>query len=480
MKPLRVLLVEDNEADAAYVKAVLDGGEFDIAVATRIAAAIEILGNGRTDVVVLDMGLPDGIGLAGLRAIQDITPTVPVVILSGDDDERMATSAVQAGAQDYLLKGHASDVVLRRALRYAVDRQDLRARLAASIDELERQRGSVLALNALKNDLIAVLAHDIKGPLTSIMGYAELLEEGALEGPAAIDAARTIRAGAGRLATLANDVLALSRVEHGDLEIADEHIDLVALIESTIASHANERDIAFASSCTSAVVRGDEDRLGQVFDNLLRNALKYTTPGSPIEVNVRQEDDRFLVEVRDRGMGIPTDEIPRLFERFSRASNAKRAKIAGTGIGLFIVKMVVERHGGEIAVQSVLGEGSTFTVTLPTLDAAIAQRSMRVTVVTADASLRRFVAYELRARGFRVRECASVSDLSHVGDIRDGDVVLVDTATAARSDIAAIVPRDISVRYVGLGSPDAEAYDDLLARPFLVADLLRAVSSVEA
>jgi len=479
MKPLRVLLVEDNQADAAYVRAVLDGGEFDIAVANRIAEAIEILGNGRTDVVVLDMGLPDGTGLAGLRAIQDVAPAVPVVILSGDDDEGMATSAVQAGAQDYLLKGHASDVVLRRALRYAVDRQDLRARLAASIDELERQRGSVLALNALKNDLIAVLAHDIKGPLTAIMGYAELLEEGALEGPAAVDAARTIRSGAGRLATLANDVLALSRVEHGDLEIADEHVDLVALIESTIASHATERDIAFASSCTPAMVRGDEDRLRQVFDNLLRNALKYTVPGSPVEVNVTRDDDRFLVEVCDRGMGIPPDEIPRLFERFSRASNAKRAKIAGTGIGLFIVKMVVERHGGKIAVQSVLGEGSTFTVTLPTLEAAVAQNSMRVTVVTADASLRRFVAYELRARGYRVRECATVSDLSHVGDIRDGDVVLVDTATAARSDIAAIVPPGTSVRYIGLGSPDAEAYDDLLARPFLVADLLRAVSSVE-
>ena len=480
MMPLRVLLVEANPADAAYVKAVLDGDEFDVVVATRIAAAIEILGNGRTDVVVLDMCLPDGRGLVGLRAIQEVTPAVPVVILSGDDDERMATNSVQAGAQDYLLKGHASDIVLRRALRYAVDRQDLRARLAASVDELERQRGSVLALNALKNDLIAVLAHDIKGPLTSIMGYAELLEEGALEGSAAVDAARTIRSAAGRLATLANDVLALSRVEHGDLEIADEHVDLVALIESTIASYASERDVAFASSCAAAVVRGDEDRLRQVFDNLLRNAFKYAPPGSPIEVNVRREDDRFLVDVRDRGMGIPADEIPRLFERFSRASNAKRAKIAGTGIGLFIVKMVVERHGGEIAVQSVLGEGSTFTVMLPSLDAAIAQRSMRVTVVTADASLRHFVAYELRARGFRVRECASVSDLSHVGDIRDGDVVLVDTATAARSDIAAIVPRDIGVRYVGLGSPDAEAYDDILARPFLVADLLRAVSSVEA
>ncbi|MHB8146292.1 MAG: sensor histidine kinase [Vulcanimicrobiaceae bacterium] len=476
---MQVLLVEDNPADAAYVKAVLDEREFRLTVATRVHEAVDLLSARRVEVVLLDMSLPDGNGLEGLRAIQTAAPHVPVVILSGDDDERMATSAVRAGAQDYLLKGHASDVVLRRALHYAIDRQDSHDRLAASIEELERQRGNVLALNALKNDLIAVLAHDIKGPLTSIMGYAELIEEGALEGESLVDAARTIRSGANRLATLATDVLALSRIEHGDLEIADERVDLNAMLQSVVDEQDTGCDITLTSACAAAVVRGDEDRLRQVFDNLLRNAIKYAPEGSPIEIGVRQEGERFFIDVCDHGMGIPADEIPRLFERFSRASNAKKAKIAGSGIGLFIVKMIVERHGGEIAVESVLGEGSTFTVVLPTLDAPITQRSMRVTIVTADSNLRRFVAYELRARGFRVRECAGVADLSHVRDIRERDVMVIDTATAARSDVAAVVPRGMKVFYVGIGSADTEEYNALLTRPFLVEDLLQAVS-VEA
>ena len=117
-------------------------------------------------------------------------------------------------------------------------------RLAASIEELERQRASVLQLNQLKNDLIAVLAHDIKGPLTSINGFAELLEEGFLEGAAAVDAAHTIRVNAQRLATLADDVLALSRVEHGELEIKDDRVDLVDLVTQVVQTHVAERNVA--------------------------------------------------------------------------------------------------------------------------------------------------------------------------------------------------------------------------------------------
>ncbi|HKE37459.1 MAG TPA: HAMP domain-containing sensor histidine kinase, partial [Candidatus Baltobacteraceae bacterium] len=228
--------------------------------------------------------------------------------------------------------------------------RELAHRLAASIDELERQRASVLELNQLKNDLIAVLAHDIKGPLTSIAGFAELLEEGYLEGPAAVDAAHTIRANAQRLATLANDVLALSRIEHGELEIADERVDLVDLIRNAVETHVAERNVHFKTALNEAFVRGDADRLSQVFDNLLRNAIKYSPEGNPVEVTIESAGEDFRVEVSDRGIGIPAEDIPRLFGRFARGSNARRAKIAGTGIGLFIVRMIVERHGGSVDV----------------------------------------------------------------------------------------------------------------------------------
>ncbi len=353
--------------------------------------------------------------------------------------------------------------------------RELAHRLAASIDELERQRASVLELNQLKNDLIAVLAHDIKGPLTSIAGFAELLEEGDLEGPAAADAAHTIRANAQRLAILANDVLALSRIEHGELEIADERVDLVELIRNVVETHVAERNVHVKTELKEAFVRGDADRLGQVFDNLVRNAIKYSPQGKPVAVAIEPAGEDFRVEVRDRGIGIPAEDIPRLFGRFARASNARRAKIAGTGIGLFIVKMIVERHGGTVDVVSSLGEGSTFGVVLPSFEARVSQKPMRVAIVTKDGDLSGFAAYELRSRGYRVRQCLVLEDLAHVGDLRPGDVVLADPAVASAAEIARFASPG-TIRVVGIGARDG-AWDATLPRPFLVEDLIKVIES---
>lgn len=354
--------------------------------------------------------------------------------------------------------------------------RELAHRLAASIDELERQRASVLELNQLKNDLIAVLAHDIKGPLTSIAGFAELLEEGYLEGPGAVDAAHTIRSNAQRLATLANDVLALSRIEHGELEIADERVDLVELIRNVVETHVAERNVHVKTKLKEAFVRGDADRLRQVFDNLIRNAIKYSPEGNPVEVTIERAGENFRVEVSDRGIGIPAEDIPRLFGRFARASNARRAKIAGTGIGLFIVKMIVERHGGSADVESTLGEGSTFGAVLPSFEARVSQKPMRVAIVTKDSDLSRFAAYELRSRGYRVRQCSALDDLAHVGDLRPGDVVLADPAVATAAEIVKFAPPG-SIRVVGIGASDG-AWDATLPRPFLVEDLVETIESV--
>src|SRR5665213_599769 len=233
---MRVLVIEDNPADAALVRALLSDppGIYETSVAQRVSEAEAKLLGDRFDVALLDMSLPDAEGVEALHRVREAAPTLPIVILSGQDDEALATKAVAAGAQDYLLKGHVSELTLRRALGYSIERQEMHERLTASIDELEDQRASVIRLNQLKNDLITVLAHDFNGPLTTILGFAELIEEGALLGDDARDAAGTIRRNVFRLTMLANDTLALSRIEHGELEIAEDPVDVGALLHEIV------------------------------------------------------------------------------------------------------------------------------------------------------------------------------------------------------------------------------------------------------
>lgn len=473
----RVLVIENNNEDAERARSLL-AGQFETVIVRTLSEGIERLHTQYFDAALLDLTLPDSQGIDGLRRIRETASRLPVVILTSVDDEQTATAAVQAGAQDYLLKADVTRNSLARSLRHGIERQELTDRLADSIDELERQRASVVRLNQSKNDLIAVLAHDIKGPLTSIVGFAELLEEGFLEGESATDAAKTIRSNAQRLATLANDVLALSRVEHGELEIADERVDLGEVLNAVMELHAPERTVDFERTVDSAMVRGDGDRLRQVFDNLIRNAIKYSPSGERVDVRLSAEDNTYRVDVTDRGIGIPEDELSRLFARFWRASNARRAKISGTGIGLFIVNTIVERHGGKVQVQSTLGEGSTFSVALPKLEATTSERPMRVTVLSADKELSRFAAYELRARGYRVQEASTLDDLICAGTIRSHDVILVDCGTSGAQEVRdAFTDRRVSL--VGIGSADGR-WDAVLPKPFLVTDLVAAVSALDA
>lgn len=442
MTPLRVLVVGSDIADG--LRTLPEGDTLQLETAASID---EVLANPHSvDVVVIDRRRIDA-GRDGVAKLAKAIAPVPLVIVG--DEESTA-----------------------RTIFAAADRAWLRASLAGALDELELQRAAVLQISQNKHDLVATLAHDIKGPLTSIIGFAELMEEGFLEGDDATDAARTIRTNAQRLATLANDMLALSRVESGELEIADDRVDVVDVLRSAIESVAAEREIVTAFALTHAYVRGDTDRLRQVFDNLLRNAIKFSPGGEPLRVQLDETGAGFTVAVQDRGIGIPPDEMPKLFNRFARASNARKAKIAGTGVGLFIVKTIVERHGGNVAAQSTLGAGSTFSVALPAIERAQDEGPGRVAIVTQDGRLSRFTAFELRARGFRVREVNAMAEAA--AGARPGDVLLVDAQAAGPQETrAALGP--IAARIIGLGATSASGWDATLPKPFLVSDLLAAV-----
>lgn len=212
-----------------------------------------------------------------------------------------------------------------------------------------------------KDDLLAMLAHDFKAPLTVILGYCELLLE---EGVEQRDEIETIHAQAKRLLSLSEDALILARTQAEGFSLSRTVVDLGGFVADAVGSLARESERLVVSIAGEPLpVSLDPQRFRHVLDNLLSNALKYST--DEVVVRVERAGDRAAIRVSDRGIGIPPDELPALFTRFGRASNARNRGIAGSGIGLYVAKKIVEAHRGEITVESKENEGSTFSVLLP-------------------------------------------------------------------------------------------------------------------
>jgi two-component system phosphate regulon sensor histidine kinase PhoR len=232
------------------------------------------------------------------------------------------------------------------------------------ITDLER-------LERVRKDFVANVSHELRTPLTAICGYAETLLEGALEDPENNRKfLEIIRAHAIRLNNIASDLLALSELESGKPAGELERVSIRAALEAavrTVESEANLRGVRLrCDRLEDAQVTGNKVRLEQAFINLLDNAVKFNRPGGEVQVTTEHtEDGRIRITVTDTGIGIPSEHLPRIFERFYRVDTARSREMGGTGLGLSIVKHVIERMSGTIEVESQLGKGSTFTVLLP-------------------------------------------------------------------------------------------------------------------
>ena len=242
----------------------------------------------------------------------------------------------------------------------------------ALIDHATRVRAREEATR-LKEDFLSAAAHDLKTPLTTVVAQAEFLERRAMREPSApadIVGIRRVVRESKRLAGLVGDLLDATRLEQGGLVGEREPIDIATLAQD-ICAHVH--DGPDASSCVvdaSAPVVGvyDRRRIEQLFQNLVENAKKYSPERTPIKIKVWQEDGEARFSVADSGIGIPAADLPRIFERFSRASNVDDRRFHGMGLGLFICRGIVEEHGGRIWVESEVGKGSTFHVALPIAD----------------------------------------------------------------------------------------------------------------
>ncbi len=226
-------------------------------------------------------------------------------------------------------------------------------------------------LEKVRQDFVANVSHELRTPVASIKGYAETLLGGAMEDPAALkEFLGIIHENSDRLVNLINDLLDLARIESGRMKVVPARLDAYVVLQRSLAileKAVTEKRLEVAVTLKEKVYRvmADEARLAQVFLNLLDNAVKYTPDGGRVTVTAVAQDRSVRFDITDTGIGIPPEDLSRIFERFYRVDKARSRDLGGTGLGLSIVKHIVHAHGGEVWVSSVVGKGTTFSFTLP-------------------------------------------------------------------------------------------------------------------
>lgn len=237
--------------------------------------------------------------------------------------------------------------------------------LTPFISMIRRQHQDIMKNAQMRQEFTANVSHELKTPLTSISGYAELIETGMASESDVTRFAHGIHSSAKRLLTLINDIIRLSELDGAEEEVVFEQIDLYHLARTCVEMlemNADKHQVSLSIKGEECFVRGNKQMLEELLYNLCDNAIRYNNAGGSVEVEVYSEGDRKKLVVRDTGIGIPQEHRERIFERFYRVDKSRSKSTGGTGLGLAIVKHIIARHEAEIELDSQIGEGTVITV----------------------------------------------------------------------------------------------------------------------
>lgn len=369
---LQVLLVEDSQTDAqlfhhVFLRAAT--GPWTLVHAERLSEAIAYCQTQQFDIALVDLRLPDSEGLDTVAQFYEAVPDVPIVILTVFDDEELALQAMAQGAQDYLVKDQVTTQLLRRSIRYTLERSQILQKLKnserATLAALDKER----ELNQLKSYFISMVSHEFRNPLSILQSLSDLLlrYDGNISSEKKANYARHIHQTIAHMCQLLDEVILLGKVDTGNFKPELKSLNLEEfcneLIESLVFRDGNQHPVIASYQLEVKPLKLDANILRHILTNLIANAIKYSPAGKEIRFIASHQNDRLIFEICDEGIGIPEAERHRLFNTFSRCSNV--GTIQGTGLGLAIVQRCVDLCGGTVEVESQVGKGTKFTVLLP-------------------------------------------------------------------------------------------------------------------
>jgi signal transduction histidine kinase len=394
---LKVLVVDDEESVVMTIKAILQLDGYNVATTMSGAEARAMVRETEYDLVLTDLRLEDGDGLDVLKAVRESYPETVTIMLTGYASLESAIQALRAGAYDYLVKPSEVEE-LRSTVARGIERrrlgQELRLRVAelaqlnASLQqrideataELKERYEQLKELDRMKSQFLSIASHELKTPITAMSGFLQVAlrrVRRVSQGEAAAPVAEALRGiteqlevvyrQTGKLARLVDELLDVSRIQTGRIEFRYGDVDLSELanevatrMQLTTTTHtiSVQRD-------SENVVTADRDHLEQVLNNLVTNAIKYSPTGGAITIEVRPDDGGVRLSVTDQGIGIPEKELDAIFGLFYRSPDRAARDAAGMGLGLYISREIVVRHGGRIWAESGGVKGSTLNVVIP-------------------------------------------------------------------------------------------------------------------
>lgn len=368
----RILLVEDEAILREHLAAQLSD-EYVVDTAANGRQALRAVLRELPAMIVTDIVMPEIDGIELLKALRSTrrTQMIPVLLISGRALDEQRIEGFREGADGYLAKPYTE-----RELRARIQGIVHSARLRNEAIRLETLVEAEKQANRRKSEFLAVLAHELRNPLAPLRNGLQILKSQLFADPTVSQTVNMMDRQITLLVRLVDDLLDMNRILRGRLALRRQKLLLREVLRNSVETsrgiiEAQRHELSVDLRASDLVVDGDPERLTQVFTNLLINSAKYTNPGGRIKLTVDRENDAAVVDVEDNGIGIPASEIQQVFEMFSQVRLNGARETDGLGIGLSLVRTLVEIHGGSVrAFSDGSGKGSRFQVRLPIIDEA--------------------------------------------------------------------------------------------------------------
>jgi len=356
----QLLVVDDEEGVRRLLRTHLSTLGFEVDLCKSGQEALARARAHPPDLILLDVQMPVMNGYETCRRLreQESLLEIPIVMITALDDTDAKRSSAESGADDFISKPFRFEELLIRIKSLL--------RLKLLFDEEHERHRRLGELNDFKSRILSMAAHDLRNPLTGIKAHAEFAVSKYEMRPEVRESLDDIISSSRHMSDVLRDISDTTLLEQGALELQCERVSVFGVIRESIRYlNGQARERQFLIRGEDVEVLADRRRLRQIMTNLLGNAVKYSAPDSPVTLAVRARGDSAEIAVSDEGIGVPRELQGNLFTPFYRAGRKEIKDIPGTGLGLYIVKSLVEKHGGTIRMDSEPGTGSTLTFTLP-------------------------------------------------------------------------------------------------------------------